>query len=470
MAGLNSDPTADASYASLDFAWYSAAGDAQIYENGQGITSFGPHSDGTKFQVHYDGQFVRYYMDGSLRRGPIDVGRGKTYYFDSSLEWPGSRITNVDFASAGEIGAKGADGINPPVITASATPSAARYNAANQIVSGDVTFTAMPVNAIGPVSWTSERGHQLYGMAGVSFDGNTMTISAGRIADVLFYNEANFGAASETIIASVSGVSFRVTVTKVRDGEKGTDGVSPIAVTLQPSAVTFQAYANGSPYPAQFPYNIGVTATQAGTAVPVSAIEIVSTNGLSVAVDPLRITGISSNDGYAVLDISAAGQKSRVQLSASIVREGSDGSVATRLAINAPQLTWTDFNQHGTSIAINASASGKLTVNLTGQMTGSPSADYVLRFVSKDQYRSAGGSWIDVPGSQATSTEGGISYVGDGPGSGTRIVRANVNGAGPYALTGLTAEAPYEVRVLTYRISAAGSSAVGLSLYAERTA
>jgi hypothetical protein len=191
---------------------------------------------------------------------------------------------------------------------------------------------------------------------------------------------------------------------------------------------------------------------------------------MSVATNPLRITAMTSADGYAVLDVTAAGQTVRVQLSASVVREESDGSVATRLAINSPQLTWTDFTQHGQAIGINASASGKLTVNLSGNMTGDPAADYVLRFVSKVQYRPAGGSWIDVPGSQATSTEGGRDTIGDGSGGGTRIIRANVNGTGPYAITGLVADAPYEVRAMTYRTSTAGSSAVGLSLYAERTA
>ncbi len=355
MAGLNTDPTADASYTSLDHAWHTAPGYCQIYENGGFVTDHGGFDASTKFQIHYDGRFIRYYKDGALMRGPVDVGAGKIFFFDSSLHDPGSRITDIEFSAAGTLGAN------------------------------------------------------------------------------------------------------------------GENGVSPIAVSIQPSSATFQAYADGTPYAGQLPYNVGVSATQAGSGVPVTGISIVASTGMTMALNPLRITAVTTADAYTVLDVSAAGQTQRLQISASLVREGADGSTSTRLTINAPQLTWTSFSQHGNTLGFQSSTTGKIRVNLTGAIMGDPAVDYVLRFVSKLQYRAAGSpTWIDVPNSQTTSTEGGLINVGADNSGNYRPVRAAINSNGPYVLTGLAADSAYEFRALDYKTTQGGSSSVGLSVFAER--
>ncbi|MEH3105502.1 MAG: hypothetical protein PGN12_16575 [Sphingomonas phyllosphaerae] len=94
---------------------------------------------------------------------------------------------------------------------------------------------------------------------------------------------------------------------KGADGTNGANGVSPIAVSLQPSTITVQTLANGTPYGGQFPYSIGVTATQAGSAIPVTGLSIIATDGMTLALNPLRITGVTKTDAYAVIDVSAAG-------------------------------------------------------------------------------------------------------------------------------------------------------------------
>ncbi|WP_335309383.1 hypothetical protein [Sphingomonas phyllosphaerae] len=487
MAGLNTDPTTDSSYTSLDYAWYIRDnGKSSIWENGEARADFGYYSTDTQYQVSYDGTSVAYYLDGIEARR-INHGANALFYFDSSFSTPDGRLYDIDFVARGSNGRDGLDGTDgidgtngQTIHIAYADSSDGTVNfttgaAGGRTYIGVYTDTNPGADSTNPASygWTRLRG--IDGTNGLAGPGGYVHIAYADSADgaVNFHlsdptGRRYLGTYTDQTEPDSTDPS-RYAWSLVR-GADGSDGVSPIAVTLQPNAVTFQAYANGSPYAGQFPYNVGVSATRAGTIVPVTSVAIVSTNGMTVATGPLRITSMTSSDGYAVLDVTAAGQTVRVQLGASIVREGSDGSVATRLAINSPQLTWTDFTQHGNAIGINASPSGKLTVNLSGQMTGDPAADYVLRFVSKVQYRPAGGSWIDVPGSQVTSTEGGISTIGDGAGGGTRIVRANVNGTGPYAITGLTADGSYEVRAMTYRLTQFGSSAVGLSLYAERTA
>ncbi len=315
MAGLNTDPTADASYGSLDFAFYGSNTDVLIYENGQGIVNLGPYYDGTLFRLHYDGQYVRYYSNDILVRGPIDVGRGRTYYFDSSLSTPGSRITNIDFASAGELGGKGdkgVDGINPPVVTVSASPQALKYSAdGGTPLHGPITFTAVLTNAIGPVSWTSLIGHGLYNTAGVTFDGNTMTISAERMRDVIAYNEGNFGQSYETIIAAASGTSHRVAVTKVKDGEKGADSIVPgpagvPALSLISSApsLTFAADYLGNLKSGQLAQVIVLTflegATNVSTSVNWSVPEFSGCTGQMTSAGLVTFNSVTANGYFRV--------------------------------------------------------------------------------------------------------------------------------------------------------------------------
>lgn len=493
--GLTTDPTVNDSYTSIDYGLHLST-DGGVYgvyrngpavwlsrDNGRPSLGLGPQ----RLIINSDGKTVRYSIQGvgEFFSHPVNTV-GERIYGVFALVTRGTLIYDIAFQPGGAVGRDGLDGKNGLDGTNGQSIHIAFADSADGTVNfttGDVgartfigvyTDTNPGADSTNPAAygWTRLRG--IDGTNGLAGPGGYVHIAYSDSVDgsINFHLSDPTGRrylgtyTDQTEPDSNNPASYSWSLIK---GADGSDGVSPIAVTLQPNAVTFQAYANGAPYAGQFPYNVGVSATRAGTVIPVTSVGIVSTNGMNVATNPLRITAMTSTDGYAVLDVTAAGQTVRVQLSASIVREGSDGSVATRLAINAPQLTWTDFAQHGNSVAINASATGKLTVNLSGQMTGDPAADYVLRFVSKVQYRPAGGSWIDVPGSQATSTEGGISTIGDGPGSGTRIVRANVNGTGPYAITGLTADGPYEVRVLTYRLTQFGSSAVGLSLYAERT-
>ena len=97
MAGLNTDPTADASYVSLDFAFY-MAGDTNLYiyesANGQGAFSTATADD--VLSVVYDNEYVRYLKNGIELRA-VYVGAGKKYHFDSSFVYSG--LSNIRFGS-----------------------------------------------------------------------------------------------------------------------------------------------------------------------------------------------------------------------------------------------------------------------------------------------------------------------------------------------------------------------------------
>lgn len=102
MIGLNTDPTTDASYTSLDYAWYTeGSGTLYIYESGVLIGSYGTWSTTTQLTITYDGINVRYFKDGNLMR-TVTVSLAGTlsrFYLDSSYNGVGAGFTNVRFGT-----------------------------------------------------------------------------------------------------------------------------------------------------------------------------------------------------------------------------------------------------------------------------------------------------------------------------------------------------------------------------------
>lgn len=111
MVGLNSDPTSDQSYASLDYAWFCVDnGHVQIYESGGRAGDYdNTYTRDTVFTVKYDGQVVSYLIDGVVARQVPKVGA--TFFMDSSFLQVGSSVRNLQFV---------------PLTTASSVPFLAR--------------------------------------------------------------------------------------------------------------------------------------------------------------------------------------------------------------------------------------------------------------------------------------------------------------------------------------------------------
>ncbi|MEQ1685446.1 MAG: phage tail protein [Burkholderiaceae bacterium] len=96
MIGLNTDPTLDAGYTSLDYAWYVASGSLEIYESGSQKSSGISLSAGDVLSIVYDGQFVRYMQNGAVVRS-VAAAPGIKFYLDSSFNAPASKLTNIRF-------------------------------------------------------------------------------------------------------------------------------------------------------------------------------------------------------------------------------------------------------------------------------------------------------------------------------------------------------------------------------------
>jgi hypothetical protein len=102
MMGLNSDPTTDQSYTSLDHAIYlhNNAGSPQleIYENGAQVLAAIATGALDSYEVRYDGNWIRYYRNGASLREVSNPG--KVFFFDSSFNAPGCGVTDVSFGSS----------------------------------------------------------------------------------------------------------------------------------------------------------------------------------------------------------------------------------------------------------------------------------------------------------------------------------------------------------------------------------
>ena len=100
MFGLNSDPTSDQNYTSLDFAWYlQAVGIATIWESGvnSGMAAI-PYAAGDVMVVLYDGSTVRYMQNGQARRVVL-APAGLVLFLDSSFYTPGAKLANIRFGA-----------------------------------------------------------------------------------------------------------------------------------------------------------------------------------------------------------------------------------------------------------------------------------------------------------------------------------------------------------------------------------
>lgn len=97
LIGLNTDPTTDASYTSIDFAlFFDSAGLCGVYEGGTLIVTAGAYSAGAVGSIEYDGIAVRYYVAGVLVHQRA-AAPGLQLYVDSSMYQGGARAEGITF-------------------------------------------------------------------------------------------------------------------------------------------------------------------------------------------------------------------------------------------------------------------------------------------------------------------------------------------------------------------------------------
>ena len=125
MMGLNSafsDVDSNASYSTLDYAFYPATNGAlYIYESGSSRGYQGPYTTNDRFSITYDNNWVRYYQHKNFYTGSpketilirsVKIGSGRLFHLDSSLYTANASFNNVQIGRAdiGGIGPKGSGG------------------------------------------------------------------------------------------------------------------------------------------------------------------------------------------------------------------------------------------------------------------------------------------------------------------------------------------------------------------------
>ncbi|AND39050.1 phage tail spike protein [Cytobacillus oceanisediminis] len=152
MIGLNSDPATDASYTSIDYAFYlRSAGTFSFYESGESRGTAIPFSVGDVFSVVYDNTEVRYYHNGNLVRS-VAASSGLTLSVDSSFATASSKsphIYDLYFSPAAAKGPQGPVGPQGPNIVDSTTQIEANIIKANHI---DVSNLSAIVANLGKVT------------------------------------------------------------------------------------------------------------------------------------------------------------------------------------------------------------------------------------------------------------------------------------------------------------------------------
>lgn len=98
MAGLNTDPTTNASYASIDYAWYFASGTLEIYESGTNVASLGSYNEAESFAITYDGSKIKYLRNGNVVRTVTPTSQiTDRLFFDSSIYQLSAGLSKIKF-------------------------------------------------------------------------------------------------------------------------------------------------------------------------------------------------------------------------------------------------------------------------------------------------------------------------------------------------------------------------------------
>ena len=228
MFGLNADPTADASFTSLDYAIYFNNGTINIYESNTAVSYGTPvtYSTNNTAMITYDGTTIRYYLDGTLLRS-VARAIGSALYFDSSFHTQNSGLTNVAFGLAGELGPSGASGQG---ITAGAANQVIYKDSSNVFAgSANLTFDGFTLNLTQGIRFNGKINYQSSDAGGVG--GPTIAHNTFRTGKKLYQDE-NFFAGSNSINLYDNNGSGQTSISRI-SAPTGTPTTSGYVLQIQ---------------------------------------------------------------------------------------------------------------------------------------------------------------------------------------------------------------------------------------------
>lgn len=292
MVGLNADPATNADYTSIDYAWYCASGVAQVYLSGAHAVTVGGYTSNSVFSMHYDGQAMRFFLDGGLAH-TVAAAPNQRLHLDSSFFSVGGEVRNVRF---GPVGAAGLDGADAKLLTLLASAQAFTFDGAASPAPGGqvITLTALLANLAGPAVITAtgyDASGASLGALAMGGSGNTKTLGVGA-----------FGAAAFAVVqASAGGYVDQVTLVRLKDGQNSIAGY----LTNEAHVVATEPDGSGGNYSTaggDFKVFNGLTELNAGVAFSVVAGSVTGITGLAIGADGVySLTGLTVDVGTAIL-------------------------------------------------------------------------------------------------------------------------------------------------------------------------
>ncbi len=113
MFGLNTDPTTDNDFTSIDYTWHPANHSNNalyIFENGVDLGIFGSYAIGDTLQIIYRNTKVQYLHNGVVKREVSGLAPNQTFWLDTSIYYNNFRIEKITWAAAGADGIPGTNG------------------------------------------------------------------------------------------------------------------------------------------------------------------------------------------------------------------------------------------------------------------------------------------------------------------------------------------------------------------------
>ena len=103
MVGLNTDPTENTSYDSIDYSWFlRETGGTRFYSGDNNLGDGDAYSIGDKFAITYDGTKVQWFHNGNLKK-TVDVTISGNLHLDSSYKRNNKSISKVSFGAVTDV-------------------------------------------------------------------------------------------------------------------------------------------------------------------------------------------------------------------------------------------------------------------------------------------------------------------------------------------------------------------------------
>lgn len=244
MVGLNTDPTTDASYTSLDFAIYITSTNAQIYQSGAGIfTQAEVPVPGDVFTITYNNKTVVYSKNGVPFYTNTSPAANLTLFLDSALAVSNRTFGRIlAFTAAGTAGtdgapgAPGADGTSPLLITVSPSSLTVQGAAGGAPAAGELPKV---------VGVTAQRGGVAKTVTAISVTTATNCTASVSGASVSL-NTAGAGAGEIIISVTADGetqTGIKIPVSVIPAGADGDVAATISSTTPQVTSSTYAAWS-----------------------------------------------------------------------------------------------------------------------------------------------------------------------------------------------------------------------------------